>query len=1116
MNRDPLYDKIIERLPLVTDHLLFERCVCSLLRGHWPNLIPATGGDDAGVDGQWANESGRGILCFTTEENVLRNVTKSLKKHMAEGQGKKQVLVATSRHLTPRKCRNIEKRVVELGYTLAFAPYTRDAIAELLLHNSRWLKQLLGISGKPAALSCRPRSLRPRICSTAIGRDREFDWLVQSSDDRLLVGQPGIGKTFVLQRFVDEGLGLFLTSTDEGEIANAIRDQQPSTIVIEDAHGRLDTIEFLLHYRDQFDCDFRVVADCWPGSAEKVAHSLGLRDSCVQSLQPLSDQQIVELVKECGISGPNEFFHVVVQQAMGYPGRAVMLAAACIGGTRSDFENVWTGESLAAWLRPRLTALIDDDAVQILACFAVGGQCGVTMGLVAEVLGYPVGRVMQIANDLSLGGVIYDLGNGNVSVVPRSLRPILVRDYFFSSPARIPLEPFLNQSQSAASVVQSVIGAECRGAKVSANKLADLVQSVDDISTWKAYTYSCESHAEFLLEHRPDLVRDVAFELLRSAPRKTIPFLLRASEGDDRPLNAATDHPLGLIGDWAKSGLPGTIEAVARRRIVWNAGEDCLEEGMSIDLVLKLIPIIASPMFEDTQNDPGNHMQLTLRHGVMTADELLEIDKLWDEILVRLSGVEFHNWNAILQALQGWLFPNFGASVASDEHRKVLDDSARKILPEFAKLGAERPGVLTTLSRLADSYNVPLHGDIDPTFSVLFPGRPRGTTDEKIDLQLQLQNDAIELARSWSERPPAAVIATIQQCIDQSKLMKDPWPDHCRVCCEEISKCVVQQQTWIDAIITQNARADLLRPFLMEAAQSKEVGWEARLKKCLGDTTYVWQAVEVALIHSSVESELRKTAVEQCGSVPELVENLTLRHPLSTETIEAFLTHSSKDVVQNALTGLWYCRRIRPLPSELLPVWRTAIVLHCDDAFYLEEFFKSDTSLQRQWIRHWSSAPNPNGIYFSERVFHHAVAGVSSRDRIELLKVVEAGSWFGRRLVSVLVGRSAEAYESLLSDPRLKNLHEVPLFRRPDKTWEAFVPIARRHGVSSERIVHNSRNSSAEMEPVPQKYEREIATWRLLNEHPNLDVRKCAAIGKEHAESDLKSWLDEEERERLR
>lgn len=418
-------------------------------------------------------------------------------------------------------------------------------------------------------------------------------------------------------------------------------------------------------------------------------------------------------------------------------------------------------------------------------------------------------------------------------------------------------------------------------------------------------------------------------------------------------MNSAADHPLRLIGDWAKSGLPGTIEAVTRRRIVWNAGEDCLEEGTSIDLVLQLIPIITSPIFEDTQNDPGNHMQLSLRHGGVTANEMLEIDELWDEILLRLSGTQFQNWKAILQALHGWLFPHFGASAATDEHRRVLTESGHRVLPEFATLATACPGVLTTLNRFADSYDILLAVDIDPTFSVLFPGRPRGTTDEKIDLQLQLQNEAIELAGSWSEQAAATVVTNIQQCIDQSRLMRDPWPDHCLLCCEEISKRVDQKLPWIDTIISQNARADLLRPFLMEVAQSNEVGWEDRLKRCLDDDPYLWCAVDVALIHVSVDSELRKSAIEKCGSVPKLVENLTLGHPLSTETIAAFLTHSSKDVVQNALTGLWYCRKIRPLPSELLPVWRTAVVLHCDDAYQLENFFKSDSSLQQQWIRHW-------------------------------------------------------------------------------------------------------------------------------------------------------------------
>ena len=153
MNRDPLHESVVERLAKLTDGNLFEKCVCSLLRSDWPNLIPAPGGDDAGVDGNWSNENGRGIVCVTLQEDVIGNVTRNLNQHKAGGATVKQVLVATSRELSQARIRNIEKRVKDLGFHLAHAPYTRDAIVELLLGSSRWLQELLGISCKPPALS---------------------------------------------------------------------------------------------------------------------------------------------------------------------------------------------------------------------------------------------------------------------------------------------------------------------------------------------------------------------------------------------------------------------------------------------------------------------------------------------------------------------------------------------------------------------------------------------------------------------------------------------------------------------------------------------------------------------------------------------------------------------------------------------------------------------------------------------------------------------------------------------------------------------------------------------------------------------------------------------------
>src|SRR5579863_3748545 len=151
MNRDPLRERILGRLKEISDDETFEACMCDLLRPEWPTLIPVPGGNDAGLDGTWVDQRGKGLLIATTSSGVIENVTKNLKQHRASGGDCRQVLVATSEQLSPQRCRNIVDRIKELGFESAHHPYTRQAIADRLYHNSRWLKELLGLSGAASA-----------------------------------------------------------------------------------------------------------------------------------------------------------------------------------------------------------------------------------------------------------------------------------------------------------------------------------------------------------------------------------------------------------------------------------------------------------------------------------------------------------------------------------------------------------------------------------------------------------------------------------------------------------------------------------------------------------------------------------------------------------------------------------------------------------------------------------------------------------------------------------------------------------------------------------------------------------------------------------------------------
>jgi hypothetical protein len=90
----------------------------------------------------------------------------------------------------------------------------------------------------------------------------------------LLIGRPGSGKTSLLRALALEGRGLFVTSDDSTEVANALWYQEPEVVIVDDAHLDTEFLVTLRRLRLETGRTFDIVATTWSGAEDEVADVL--------------------------------------------------------------------------------------------------------------------------------------------------------------------------------------------------------------------------------------------------------------------------------------------------------------------------------------------------------------------------------------------------------------------------------------------------------------------------------------------------------------------------------------------------------------------------------------------------------------------------------------------------------------------------------------------------------------------------------------------------------------------------------------------------------------------------------------------------------------------------
>ncbi len=1052
--QDPLYKRIVERLETLTDHTLFERCVCGLLQKRYPTLVPVSGGNDAGEDGAIADGKAEAYpLVCTTSQDFVRNLRKSLDAQAKERFPRRKAVFVTSRRATPKKRRTLKEEARKRGFVL-LQTVDQEGVAELLRHSSRWRKEL-GITGSASVLSVFPKSRRPSLSSTLVGREADLAWLRSTQGDRILSGQPGAGKTFLLRQLALEGTGLFLVQTDEDAIKDAILDlrldESPEiAVLVDDAHGDPGVLDSLRNLREQMDGKFPIIASCWPGAQEKVAEALVVGSSKIHGLELMTRKEIARVYASAGVDleslgaafsthPPEVLVKRLIDQAANKPGLAMTLASMVLKGEEAD---VFSGRSLLREVRA-FEGLLGTDPLRTLAAFAAGGETGMPMEAVADFRGRCPSEIQEEVIGLATGGVLADRQDGNLAVEPLVLRSALLSEVFFRGKSTsLPIDPLLDRAPSRASAVAAAIWPKEAGAKLDEDWLESLVEKTDSRDVWALYASSGRERAERTARRYRHGLLEVGSELLQGAPEQAISWLIKAVVASGGTADA-TRRALEILARWVRTP-DHDLTSGKKRRLLLRQIKPFLTAGVSLEVAFQALLLIFTADFGVTFGNPIMGDQLNWQISALSREDLEEVRSIWKSARDQLPEIQPKWAPHIAQALRPWLVPAHPCPGGrwTPEEEEFLQATGRVVLEDLAEKAVDSCALRSEFERQALKIGQPLGLHLDDEYEVLYPD-PKGAVGDPEQWRSDHLEKVRTLARSWSSEAPQRVAARLASVESEAQAVGRRWQRMTPVLCTELAQRVQDSLEWLTAMDRAGVEDSLSRPFLHKAVEAKLEGWAEVMKRRLEDGTKALEALKIVLTLQEPDPSLLEAALSISPSHLEEIETLCLRGETPMRTLELLLEHPEWKVAASAAMGMWCAEAQGVVEDEIRPVWRQAVLrwrksrFPTTEEYWLGEILGGDGELAAEWLR----ARARDGFLAKDGalngVYSLATRALDREHRSELLTVLsESPRGLGvRRVVEELVADDLVLFCELLHIEELRGHHLRPLAGKPDEPW---------------------------------------------------------------------------------
>ena len=1045
--RDPFYVQIIEALGTVRlDTDSFERLAAELVqsKGFPTNL--AVGGADNGYDFEildTTSEPGPGVV--TTSDRVTGNLKRNLGRNKSNCPlAARKTYVVTSSVLTSRKRDNLKKAAREAGY-LYLGASDRFEVAHYLYANPHWAQDLLGLAGQPSALSVVPRSSRPLVDIPLVGRAAAESRLREVEGDALVLGSPGSGKTALLARLVAEGSGSFMVTSDMVAVANAIRQQEPRTVIIDDLENIVAAARDLARLRHEIGATFNIVVTDWEVNPE-LQQALALTDANTITLDRLSRDEMVGVVESVGVVGPTQLVREIVDQAGGVPGLAVTLTQTVLAG---EFKDLFDANRLGMLMESTVNRLLGnpregDRAVLALGAVALAGDAGLTIEEIADYVDVSKAELQSLLRRLSSGGIIRS-DRRRVTLRPRPLRRYMIRKAFFSvgAPDYAPLLTLMTDLSEAA---KELVLAARAGAAVP-NLLAVVLSSGSMVAA-RYYAGSGGHQARELLGAAPELAIHVGTEALYTAPETVIPLLLELAVGDQRELHSTPDQPLRLIKDWANSAVPGQ-EAVARKRTVVRSALAWAANGGDFDTACRACSEVLRTVFESHETDPGAGMTVHMVRGMLTDEEIAPLGPIWDEMRAAIEEAGEACWPSLLSACWDLIHPH----VFGEHSTEAFAESRRfgeAVITDLGNLAAARPGVLDRLNTMHRQLG---HDDflaVPEDYAALF-GEHEHTDwrreEEEEEERVQL---ITEIAEKWAVGAPAQFASRLNWLRREAGVAGKGGYDRSPLLCHLVAERVNDPGGWLTVLAAARVPAACLLAFLERAVQGEVRDWEAVVLPILNDPASEPAAVDVALRAAHVTDAMWSVLGPKLVRYHQHIATLCLRKQVPLATLKRLLHHDSPEVTHATAVGMWTGETHGAIPDELRQEWEDAVVGIDDDEYWLEEILASNPAMAARWLKariendDWRALRNRKNVQV-------AAAGLDGAQRLDMLRSLP--THFHREgVTTALIGDSDDLYRQVLRDQSSSTQWGDPLQRRADEAWRRYAVAALEEGRSPQEV----------------------------------------------------------------